>query len=164
MATKTSDKVQFNATHSYARISPRKVNLVLAMIRGKNVNEALKVLRFSPKRAAYLTGKVLKSCIANAENVSTQPGRDMDVDVDSLVVARAVADSGPMIKRWHPVGMGRAFPIHKRTCHIKLTLEPGATDEKPKAKKKSKAEAAPKGEKKAAVKKPGKKKAKAASK
>lgn len=99
----------------YVRISPRKARLVADAIRGMKVDEALNKLKFTPKKAAGLVGKVVSSALANA---SQQPG----VDVDNLIVKAAYVDGGPMMKRWRPRAQGRAFQIRKRTSHITVVV------------------------------------------
>ena len=107
------------AASAYAvRLSPFKARPVIDLVRGKPVEEALKVLEFEPRRAAPLIRKVLKSAIANAAS-------DQDVKLTRLTVVEARVDGGPLLsgrRRWRPRAMGRAFPIMKRTCHIRVTL------------------------------------------
>ncbi len=100
----------------YVRISPRKARLVVDAIRGMNVGEALSRLKFTPKKAARLVSKVIESAVANA---SQRP----DVDVDRLYIKRAYVDGGPMLKRWRPRAMGRAYIIRKRTSHITVVVD-----------------------------------------
>lgn len=97
------------------RISPYKVRQVLPLIRGKDVNTAMVVLRNTPKKAARMVEKVLKSAVANAVN-------NFGMDVDSLKVAIATADHGPRMKRFHPVSQGRAHAYQHRTCHVTVTV------------------------------------------
>ena len=92
--------MQFVARHRNAPISDRKTRLVVDMIRGKHVNDALNVLRATPKRAAYYVDKVLRSAVANAD-------QSLEADMESLRVARAWVDGGPMRKKWHPRARGR---------------------------------------------------------
>lgn len=99
----------------YVRISPRKVRIVADLIRGKNVADALAILKFTPKRGAVLLNKVLKSAIANAEN-------NFDMDSDNLVVSKCFVDEGPTLKRIHPRSRGQAFSIFKRTSHITVIV------------------------------------------
>lgn len=112
------------AAYAYsARISPFKARPVIDLVRGKPVNEALKLLEFEPRRAAPMIRKVLKSALANASS-------DLEVKLPRLVVVEARVDGGPLLsgrRRFMPRAMGRAFPIMKRTCHIRVTLaEAGA--------------------------------------
>jgi large subunit ribosomal protein L22 len=96
--------------------SPRKVRLVVDLIRGKQVDEALTLLRYTPKAAARIVAKVLSSAKANAQQ---QPG----VKTESLYVSEAWVDGGPMLKRVRAGPMGRAMPVRKRTCHIRVVLD-----------------------------------------
>ncbi|MBR1672886.1 MAG: 50S ribosomal protein L22 [Fretibacterium sp.] len=98
-----------------ARISPTKVRQVLTLIRGKGVEEALTILKFSPQRAARIVFKVLQSAVANAEH-------NFGMDMDKLYVYTAFADQGPMMKRFRPVSMGRAHPYVHRTSHVTVTV------------------------------------------
>lgn len=104
------------ATGKYLRISPQKVRLVADLIRGKEVEAALNVLAFTPKTAASLITKVLKSAIANA-------GQKEGVDVDTLVVKNIIVDEGPTMKRFRARAMGRGTRILKRMSHIKIIVE-----------------------------------------
>jgi large subunit ribosomal protein L22 len=97
-------------------IAPRKVRLVVDMIRGRRVEQALGILEFTPKRAARLVAKTLKSAVANAE--STQ-----NVDVDALYVKRVYVDEGPTLKRFLPRAHGRATPVRKRTSHVTVVVD-----------------------------------------
>ena len=107
----------YRAVQRQARISPLKVQPVMALIRGKSVTEALDLLRGSPKRAAYLIDKVLRSAMANAE----QQG---EVDVDDLMVTKAVADKGAFtLKRWRPGARGRGGPYQKKFCHLTIVVD-----------------------------------------
>ena len=101
--------------HRYARISARKVRLVAELIRGRHVNEALDVLRFTRKRAAVMVEKVLRAAMADAD--------EQEANVNRLVVSEARVDDGPMIKRFQPKDRGRAHPIMKRTSHIVVSVE-----------------------------------------
>ncbi len=98
----------------YARISPLKARLVLRQIHGKDVGEALYLLRVLPKKAARIAENVLKSAIANAE----QKG----LDLDRLYIKKAVADRGPMLKKWIPRAHGRATMVRKRLSHITIVV------------------------------------------
>lgn len=101
----------------FVRVPPRKARLVIDMIRGRDVEEALSIVRFTPKRAARVVEKVLKSAVANAQHNHGVR------DVDRLFVKTAVVDEGPRWKRWVPRAMGRATPIQKRTSHITIVLD-----------------------------------------
>lgn len=103
----------FTATHKYARIAPRKTRYVMDMIRGKSVNEALRILQASNRRAAPLIKKVLDSAIANASSSGS---------AGNLVIEKACVDGGPTLKRFRPGPMGRAMRIRKRTSHITISL------------------------------------------
>lgn len=100
----------------FVRSSPRKVRLVIDLIRGKNVSEALNLLRYTPKAAARIVTKLLSSAVANAAQA---PG----VNTDELYVKEAWVNAGPTMKRVRPRAMGRAVLIRKRTCHVKIVLE-----------------------------------------
>jgi large subunit ribosomal protein L22 len=104
------------AAARYIRISPLKARLVMDQIRGKNVEEALNALSFSPKKAARILKKLIGSAIANAEQNSK-------VDVDNLYIHRIFADEGPTLKRIRPRARGRATRIRKRTSHLTVVLE-----------------------------------------
>lgn len=97
------------------RISPFKVRQVLPLIRGKNVDEALMILRYNPKKSAQIVAKVLQSAVANAEH-------NFGLDTDKLKVVSATADQGPSMKRWRPVSMGRAHPYRHRTTHVTVKV------------------------------------------
>jgi large subunit ribosomal protein L22 len=99
----------------YARISPLKARQVLRIIQGMKAGDALYQLKFIPKKAARIVEGVLKSAIANAE----QKG----LDLDRLYIKKAVADDGPMYKKWLPRAHGRATMVRKRTSHITIVLE-----------------------------------------
>ena len=103
------------AHSSYARISSRKVKVVIDLIRNKPVGEALAILKLSPKAASSLVEKLVNSAIANAEN-------NHHLDVDKLYVKEIYANQGPTLKRIRPRAQGRAFPILKRTSHITVVL------------------------------------------
>lgn len=103
--------MEAKAIAKYVRIAPRKVNLVAAEIRGKSIDEAIAILKFTPKRGATELEKVLKSAVANAEN-------NLSLDRDNLIVLKAYADQGPTLKRWRPRSQGRAYQILKRSSHI----------------------------------------------
>lgn len=107
--------MQAYAVAKAVRISPYKVRQVLPLIRGKKVGEALLILRYTPKKAARLVEKVLKSAVANAEF-------NFGMDVEKLKVVEARADHGPRMKRFRPVSMGRAHPYMHRTSHITVTV------------------------------------------
>ena len=103
-----------------ARQSPYKMRLVIDQIRGKNVNEALGLLRFSKKHAAVQITKVLRSAVANAEARAREANESLDVD--ALFVKKAIINEGPKLKRWTPAAMGRATPMIKRTSHVEIVV------------------------------------------
>jgi large subunit ribosomal protein L22 len=115
----------FTATHRTARVSAYKARPVIDLVRGRNVHDAITLLQHEARRAAPMIRKVLKSALATASN-------DLDVKLATLVVVDARVDGGPLLsgrKRWRPRAMGRAFPIRKRTCHIRVALaEVGGED------------------------------------
>ena len=102
------------------RQSPYKMRLVIDQIRGKNVNEALGLLRFSKKHAAVQIAKTLNSAVANAEYAARQNNESLDVD--TLYVKHAIVNEGPKIKRFMPAAQGRATPIQKRTSHVHIVV------------------------------------------
>jgi large subunit ribosomal protein L22 len=104
------------AVARYVRISPRKVRPVVALIKGKGIDEALAVLRFSPNRASQAVAKVVKSAAANAEN-------NLELARDTLRVAQAYVDSGPSTKRMQARARGRADVIKKRSSHITVVVQ-----------------------------------------
>ena len=108
--------METRAVAKYIRITPRKVRIVLDLIRGKNVAEAFAILKFTPKAGADVVEKVLRSAVANAEN-------NFDMDADKLFVKTAYADQGPMLKRIHPRSRGQAFKILKRTSHVTIVVD-----------------------------------------
>lgn len=109
-----------HAIQRSARQSPYKMRLVIDQIRGKSVNEALALLRFSKKHAAKQIEKVLQSAVANAEQRARQ--QDESLDVDDLFIKRAVVNEGTKLKRYTPAAQGRATPVQKRTSHIEITV------------------------------------------
>ncbi len=104
------------ATLRYARISARKVKIVADLIRGKNVDEALAIVKFTPKAASEMLEKLLKSAIANAEN-------NHAMDSKNLYIAEIYANQGPTLKRIRPAAKGSAVRIRKRTSHITIVLK-----------------------------------------
>src|SRR5438128_7675157 len=109
--------IQAEATARYVRTSAQKAGLVLALIRGKDVNQALATLRFTRKAIAEDIAKVLRSAIANAQNKDGFSG-----DVDKLFVSACYANQGPAQKRVRPAPMGRAFRVLKRTAHLTVRV------------------------------------------
>jgi large subunit ribosomal protein L22 len=102
------------------RQSPYKMRLVVDQIRGKNVNEALGLLKFSKKHAAKQIEKTLNSAVANAEYKAREENES--IDVDTLYIKRIVVNEGPKLKRFMPAAQGRATPIRKRTSHVEIVL------------------------------------------
>ena len=105
----------WQAKHRFARISARKARLIVDLIRGRDVQDALNLLKFTPNRASGMVGKVLSSAVANAN--------EAEADVERLYVQQARVDEGPTIKRWRPGDRGRVKPIAKRTSHIIVVVE-----------------------------------------
>jgi large subunit ribosomal protein L22 len=113
--------MQFKAKLRFARITPRKLRYVVDLIRGKDYNSAIAILRIVAKRGAYFVRKVLKSAMDNATSIIRE--KNLDIDVDKLHVVKAWVDQGPMFRRWRPASMGRAVQIRKRTSHLTIVLE-----------------------------------------
>lgn len=109
-----------SAMQRSTRQSPYKMRLVADQIRGKDVNEALALLKFSKKHAAKQIAKVLSSAIANAEFRAREANES--IDVDQLYVKTAIINEGPKLKRFMPAAMGRATPIQKRTSHVEIIV------------------------------------------
>lgn len=105
-----------SATLKYARISSRKVKIVADLIRGKNVDEALAIVKFTPKAASEMIEKLLKSAIANAEN-------NHGMKSNKLYVAEIYANQGPTLRRIRPAAKGSAVRIRKRTSHVTIVLK-----------------------------------------
>ena len=108
--------MEARAVSRHVRMSPQKVRLVVDLVRGKGVEEALNILDFTPKRAAKAVAKTVRSVVANAQNTQS-------VDVDRLFIKRVFVDGGPTWKRFTPRAQGRATPILKRTCHITVVVD-----------------------------------------
>jgi len=109
--------MEAKAIARYVRVTPRKTDQVLQLIRGKRVDLATEILDFSPKHVAKVIGKVLKSAVANAVAIEGK------INVEELRVKQAVAGAGPTMKRFLPRAQGRATPLLKRTCHITIVVE-----------------------------------------
>ena len=105
-----------HATAKYVRVAPRKVQIVVDLIRGKQVDQALAILMYTPKSAAPVVEKLLNSAIANAEN-------NLEMDRASLYVAEVYANQGPTLKRYWARSHGRADMIKKHTSHITIVLD-----------------------------------------
>ena len=172
---------EFRAEARFQRVSPQKARLVLDLIKGRGVEEALNTVAFTKKAVAPLVEKVLRSAIQNANHLSQEQG--LDVDLDNLYVKSAIANEGPRMKRIRPAPMGRAYRYQRRLSHIvvavaeraqanglvqrvgeesaeqpKRTAKKTAGKKAPAKKAAAKKAAAKKPAKKAAAKKPAKKK------
>src|SRR5499427_6833873 len=112
--------MEFRAQARFMRVSPQKARLVLDLIKGQRVEDALNTLTFTKKRVAATVEKLLRSAVENANYLNTEKG--MDVDLDNLYVKRAVANDGPRMKRIRPAPMGRAFRYVRRIAHIEIVL------------------------------------------
>lgn len=110
--------MEVTAKTRYVRISPEKARDVARLISGKTVAEALRLTSLSPRKAAFLIGKTLKSAVANAEN-------NHELSAEALVVKKAAVDKGPVLRRYWPRSRGMASPILKRTSHITIVLGDG---------------------------------------
>ena len=108
--------MEAKAVAKYVRIAPRKVRVVMDLIRGKSDADAFAILKFTPKVGAEAIEKVLKSAVANAEN-------NFDMNVDNLYVSSCFVDQGPTMKRIHPRSRGQAFKILKRSSHITVAVD-----------------------------------------
>ena len=111
---------EFRAEARFQRVSPQKAKLVLDLIKGRRVEEALHTMAFTKKRVAPLVEKVLRSALENANYLSEERG--LDLDVDNLYVKLAVANEGPRLKRIRPAPMGRAFRYQRRISNILITV------------------------------------------
>ena len=156
MATTPVMTERARAIQRTTRQSPYKMRLVIDQIRGKNVSDALALLRFSKKHAAKQIEKTLSSAIANAEYKARQANEAIDLDL--LVVSHAVVNEGPSLKRFMPAAQGRATPIRKRTSHVDIIVSERAAGPKPVAKKSAKKATAKKSTTKTATKKTAAKK------
>jgi large subunit ribosomal protein L22 len=112
--------MEFRAQARYMRVSPQKARLVLDLIKGRRVEDALNTLVFTKKRVAATVEKLLRSALENANYLSAEKG--IDVDVDTLYVKSAIANDGPRMKRIRPAPMGRAFRYVRRISHLELVL------------------------------------------
>ena len=108
--------MQAKAIAKYVCISPLKVNFICKEIRGKQVDEALAILKFTPKKGARILEKVLNSAIANAEH-------NFGLNREDLFVSQAYANNAPVMKRWRPKAKGMAYPILKRSSHVGVVVE-----------------------------------------
>src|SRR5947199_2376581 len=112
--------MEFRAQARFMRVSPQKARLVLNLIKGQRVENALNTLVFTKKRVAATVEKLLRSALENANYLSSEKG--LDVDIDKLYVKHAVANDGPRMKRIRPAPMGRAFRYVRRIAHIEIAL------------------------------------------
>ena len=107
--------MEVNATAKYIRIAPRKLRIVMNLIRGKKVSDAFAILKFIPKVGSEVVEKVLRSAVANAEH-------NNDMNVDNLYVSTCYVDQGPTLKRIHPRSRGQAFKILKHSSHVTVCV------------------------------------------
>lgn len=105
------------ATLKFARVSPQKARLVANMIRGRDLDEALEMLSFTPRKSAPMIKKLIESAVANAEHLYGE-----GVDIDSLYVQTITVDQGTSLRRFRPRAQGRATPVKKQTSHISVVL------------------------------------------
>src|ERR1700722_10044838 len=111
---------EFRAEARFQRVSPQKARLVLELIKGRGVEEALNTVAFTKKSVAPMVEKVLRSALQNANYLSQEQG--LDVDVDNLYVKEAIANDGPRMKRIRPAPMGRAYRYQRRLSHIVIAV------------------------------------------
>ena len=112
--------MEFRAQTKFVRVSPQKARLVLELIKGQRVEDALNTLAFTKKRIAGTVEKLLRSAVENANYLSTE--KNVDVDLDNLYVKHAVANDAPRMKRIRPAPMGRAYRYVRRLAHIEIAL------------------------------------------
>jgi len=112
--------MEFRAQTRFVRVSPQKARLVLDLIKGQRVEDALNTLAFTKKRVAAKIEKLVRSAVENANYLSTE--KNVDVDLDNLYVKHAVANDGPRMKRIRPAPMGRAYRYVRRIAHIEIAL------------------------------------------
>src|SRR5262249_43518690 len=119
--------MEFRAKANFMRVSPQKARLVLDLIKGKRVEDALTTLRFTKKRIAPAIFQLVRSAVENAVHLDQEKG--LDVDVDKLYVKSAIANDGPRMKRIRPAPMGRAYRYQRRIAHLEVVLtEKGKQD------------------------------------
>lgn len=128
--------MQVKAVSKYIRVSPRKARIVADTIRGQKALRAFDTLKFTPRIAAKLISKTLKSAVANAEH-------NLQLNKEDLIVKSIMIDEGPTLKRFRPVAKGASHAINKRTSHISIILDDGKTEEKKSVKKKIKEDIKP---------------------
>lgn len=119
----------YEAKHRFARISPRKARLLMNLIRGRDVDDAITMLRFSKQRASGMIEKVVRSAVANAAEQEVRSR-------NALFVSKCWVDPGPVIKRFQPKDRGKAYSILKRTSHLVVTIDERAEKPAPVAAKK----------------------------
>jgi large subunit ribosomal protein L22 len=147
---------EFKAQARFQRVSPQKARLVLELIKGRSVEEALNTVAFTKKAVAPMVEKVLRSALQNANYLSQEQG--LDVDVDNLYVKTAIANEGPRMKRIRPAPMGRAYRYQRRLSHIVIAVaERGDNSRSSLVTTVGEDEATPKAKKAAAKKAPAKK-------
>ena len=123
MATGTTTELPIvRASSRYVRTAPRKVRAVADQVRGMGVDEAIAMLRFSPRGASVPVMKLIQAAAANAEN-------NHDLDPEDMVISEISVDEGPTLRRFRARARGRATRIEKRTCHVKLAITPSMDDE-----------------------------------
>jgi len=108
--------MEIKAVAKFVRVSPQKIRVVMAQLRGENVQNALGLLSFAPQKGAKILKKLVDSAVANAHE-------NTNVDVDRLYISKIYADQGPSQKRWSPRALGRATKILKRTSHLTVVLD-----------------------------------------
>lgn len=108
--------MEVKASLKNTRVGAQKARLVADLVRGKDVNEAIKILTFSKKKTSGIVKKLLESAIANAEQKKV-------IDVDNLYIKKITVDQGPSLKRIRPRAQGRAFPVMKKLSHLNLVLD-----------------------------------------
>lgn len=111
--------MEARAQKKYLRMSPRKMRLVVDMIRGKSASEAFNILRFSPQKASVFAEQLLRSAISNLSNKED----GVSLNNDDIVISKAYVDQAPTIKRIQPAPMGRAYRIRKRSNHLTIVVE-----------------------------------------
>lgn len=107
--------MEVKAVAKYVRIAPRKLRIVMNLIRGKSVTEAFAILKFTPKAGSEVVEKVLRSAVANAEH-------NNDMDVENMIISTCFVDQGPTLKRIHPRSRGQAFKILKHSSHVTVCV------------------------------------------
>lgn len=121
MTEQVTGKIQVVARSKYVRVSPRKARRVAQIIKGKPAIEALNMLLLMPQKPARFYAKLLKQAIGNAVN-------DYELEEESLVVVNALAENGPMLKRYRPRARGRVYMVRKRTAHLTVIVAPKEED------------------------------------